>query len=234
MSTQVHPASAREDLCVSRVPIFKNLSYEDQLKVASVANQRQVSRGDTVQAAGSSDAELMVVHTGTVKVFRIDSEGREQILRIIGPGDFLGESQFLTGRRPTQFAEALDAGSMCVFRHEDLQTLVEEYPLIGLKMLQDVSQRLEQTEARLVSVTSDDVAARVAAYLLSLDSRPTNGEILVSLPIAKKDIASVLGTTPETLSRHLRRLQDQGVIENRSPREIAILDVDALIALAED
>lgn len=221
-----------DDLCVARVPLFRSLSNADQLRVASVARAKTVARGETLQAAGEDAAELMVVHTGKVKVYRIDSEGREQILRFLGEGDFLGESGFLSGRRPTQFAEAVDSGSMCVFRHEDLMRLVSEYPLIGLRMLQDVSHRLEQTEARLVSVTSEDVAARLAGYLVSLDGRQEATATLVELPIAKKDIASLLNTTPETLSRHLRRLQESGIIENRAAREIAILDVDALLRTA--
>jgi CRP/FNR family transcriptional regulator len=121
---------------------------------------------------------------------------------------------------------------MCVFRHADLDRLVRAHPSIGLKMLEAVSRRLAETENRLVSVISGDVNSRLADYLLSLPARPAGGGITVQLPLAKKDIASLLDTTPESLSRQLRRLGDSGVIVTDATRRIRINDVDALMRLS--
>lgn len=223
---------ASDELCVARVPLFAPLSHEDQLDVASVARPVTVERGDQIYAPGSREAQLMVVHTGRVKISRISVEGTEQIVRVLGPGDFVGESSFVTGARPDHFASALEDGSMCVFRHVDLGRLLQEHPGIGMRMLQAVSRRLEETEQRLAAAVSGDVAARVADYLLGLSGEHVDGTVVVTLPLAKKDIASLLDTTPESLSRQLRRLTDAGVIEQRRGRQIALTDVDALVELA--
>lgn len=222
-----------EDLCVARVPLFQGLTRAEQEQVAELARPTRVRRDEKVYAAGSDVSQLMVVHQGSVKISRISADGHEQIVRIVGPGDFVGETAFLTGERPDHFATAMAAGSMCVFRHEDIQQLVARYPSIGFRMLQTVGGRLAETEARLASLISGDVSSRLADYLMTLPARRGPGGLTVDLPLAKKDIASLLDTTPESLSRQLRRLGDSGVISPGQGRRIVITDVDALMALGE-
>lgn len=221
------------DLCVARVPLFQGLTYDEQLDVASVARPTQVDKDEQIYAAGSTKAQLMVVHTGRVKISRLSADGHEQIVRVLGPGDFVGESAFITGARPDHFAVALEPGSMCVFQHADLGRLIQQHPSVGLRMLQAVSKRLDQTEQRLSAAVSVDVSARLADYLLGLPARHTDGAVEVTLPLAKKDVASLLDTTPESLSRHLRRLSDSGLIEQGRDRRIVLTDVDALSDLAD-
>jgi len=216
---------------VSQVPVFQGLSRADQLAVAAVAVPSRLQRDEVAHAAGQPTSQLMVVHTGTVKVTRIDVEGREQILRVLGPGDFIGESAFLTGERPAYFVTAAEPTSMCVFRHADLGRLVAEHPSIALRMLQELSHRLTQVEARLASLISGDVTSRLAEYLLSLPTEHSSAGVRVELPMAKKDVASLLDTTPESLSRQLRRLHDSGLIRSDGARGVILRDVDALMGL---
>ena len=222
-----------EDLCVARVPLFQGLTRAEQEQVAELARPTRVWRDEQVYSAGSDMSQLMVVHRGSVKISRISADGHEQIVRIVGPGDFVGESAFLTGERPDHFATAMEAGSMCVFRHEDIQQLVARYPSIGFRMLQTLGGRLADTEARLASLISGDVSSRLADYLMSLPALRGPDGLVVNLPLAKKDIASLLDTTPESLSRQLRRLTDSGVISSGQGRRVVITDVDALMALGE-
>ena len=122
-----------------------------------------------------------------------------------------------------------------MFDHADLGRLVERHPSIGLRMLESVSRRLSETEARLASVISEDVTARLARYLLALPVRRRTGHSPeIVLPLAKKDIASLLDTTPESLSRQLRRLSDSGVIRQGAHGTITITDADALSALSSE
>ncbi|MGO2747062.1 Crp/Fnr family transcriptional regulator [Microbacterium sp.] len=223
------------DLCVSRVPLFQGLTYDQQVEVAGVARPTHLDRAEQVYSAGEDVSQLMVVHTGRVKIARTSSDGHEQIIRVLGPGDFIGESAFLTGIRPDHTATALEDAQLCVFDHGDLGRLVEKHTSIGLRMLQGVSRRLGEAEARLAAVISSDVSSRLADYLLALPAQSrSEGHIDVVLPLAKKDIASLLDTTPESLSRQLRALSDAGVIVQGSGSRITIADADALSALATD
>jgi CRP/FNR family transcriptional regulator, anaerobic regulatory protein len=221
-----------DDLCVVRVPLFQALTREQQHGVAEVATPVRVAKGEQVYAAGSDVSQLMVVHTGRLKISRISPDGREQIVRVLEPGDFVGESAFLTGERPDHFATAMEPGRMCVFRHRDLGRLISAHPSIGLRMLQQVSRRLAETETRLAAVTSVDVEARLARYLAELPASRAGGVATVRLPLPKKDIASLLDTTPESLSRQLGRLQESGVIAQEGSRAVRILDEARLVGLA--
>lgn len=235
MSSANHDAHAEQsgDLCVSRVPLFQGLTHAQQVEVAGFARPVHLGAIEQVYAAGSDMSQLMVVHTGQVKISRTTVAGNEQVVRVLGPGDFIGESAFLTGARPDHSAQALVETQLCVFRHADLGRLVEKHPSIGLRMLQGVSRRLDDTEARLASVMFGSVGSRLADYLLSLPATPgADGSLKVILPLAKKDIASLLSTTPESLSRQLRRLTDADVISQHDRGEIVIIDAAALITLA--
>lgn len=224
-----------DDLCVARVPLFQGLTRAQQVEVSGFAHSTRLGPVEQVYSAGSDMSQLLVVHTGTIKIARSSIDGNEQIIRVLGPGDFIGESAFLTGTRPDHAAIALEDAQLCVFRHADLARMVEKHPSIGLRMLQGMSRRLEDTEARLASVVTSDVGARLADYLLSLPaSADHRGARDVTLPLAKKDIASLLATTPESLSRHLRRLRESGVVAQRDRSRLTITDIDALVAQSTD
>lgn len=226
-------ANPSNDLCVARVPLFQGLTHAQQVEVAGFARTVRLDAVEQVYAAGSDMSQLLVVHTGQVKIARTSAAGQEQVIRVLGPGDFIGESAFLTGARPDHAAEALVHTELCVFRHADLVRLVEKHPSIVLRMLQGVSKRLDDTEARLASLISGNVSSRLADYLLSLPATPgPRGTTQVTLPLAKKDIASLLSTTPESLSRQLRKLTDSDVISQQDQRRITITDVTALFALS--
>lgn len=217
-----------DDLCVTRVPIFQGLTRQEQEQVAGFARPILVAKGETVTRAGERDSRLLVMHTGKLKVSHVAANGQERLLRTVSEGEVVGERAFLTGHRPTDVAVALEDSRMCTFDHADLATVLRDHPDIAQRMLRSLSDRLASTERLLAAVTSSDVGARVAAYLLDLPASSASGTVAVRLPMAKHEIASHLGTTPETLSRRLARLTADGVIEQRARSEIAILDVDAL------
>ncbi len=217
--------------CVPTVPLFAGLSADEQAGVAQLARPARVRRGETIYAAGDDVSQLMVVHRGRVRISHLAASGREQLLRVLEPGDFVGEGAFISGARPDHFAVALEDAQMCVFRHRDLGGLIERHPSIGLHLLQGVAARLAETERMVATLTSGEVESRLAAYLLELPTSEHGTK--VRLPLAKKDIASLLGTTPETLSRRLAQLADQAMIRLDGPRDIALMDIPALLQLAE-
>ena len=222
------------DTCVSRVPVFANLSPHDQRRVAGLARPTHLGAGEVAYSADDDLAQLMVVHTGRLKIFRLSADGSEQIVRVLGPGEFTGETSVFTGRRPDDYATALDECRLCVFRHDDLETLIRTHPEIGLRMLSTVSERLSDTEYRLNALTSRDVEGRLADYLLGLPSTWRDGVAVVTLPLAKKDVASLLDASPESLSRALKSLAGQGLVTTGTGRSVSITDPDRLQRLVDE
>ena len=218
---------ASDEPCVARVPLFSRLPPEQQSDVATFARPTLVERGAFVVTDGQPDAQLFVVHEGRIKMAKTSRDGRETILRVLGPGDVFGEVWFLTGGRPDADAVALDASRLCRFDHARLAQLLGRFPEIGVVMLRTLAERLRSTERMLAARTLTDVGARVAAYLLDCPATFEAGRATVQLPLAKKDVATFLGTSPETLSRRLATFEQEGLIERRGS-DIVILDADGL------
>ena len=223
---------SERDLCVTRVPIFQGLTLQEQLRVADFARPILAGKGEIVYGPGQPVSRLLVMHSGQVKISRESPNGHEQILRTVTDGDVVGERAFLTGHRPNDLAVALEDSRMCVFDHSDHAALLREYPDISQRMLRTLSDRLSSVERLLAAITSSDVTARVAAYLLDLPGSMREGAVTVRLPMAKQEIAAYLGTTPETLSRRLAALSASGLIELDGRRNLRILDIDGLERVA--
>lgn len=221
------------DTCVARVPVFAGLSAPEQDQVAALARPVHVAAGASPYASDDEPGRLMVVHVGRLKVSRLSPDGAEQIVRVLGPGEFTGEAAVFSGERVDHRVVALEAATLCVFHHEDLDRLIRQHPEIGLRMLATVSTRLSETEERLNALTSRDVESRLAGYLLDLPTTWHDGVATVTLPLAKKDVASLLDTTPESLSRALTSLGGQGLVAVGPGRTVTIARPAALQRLVD-
>jgi CRP/FNR family transcriptional regulator, anaerobic regulatory protein len=218
--------------CVARVPIFADLSPEQQYKVAAFVRPLHASRGDIVYMAGSDLHRVLIVHRGRIAMRHLTADGREQVVRVLEEGDVVGEAAFVTGAQPDHEAVATADSELCTLNHADLVELVQRHPRIAVRMLQSVTERLVRAERMLAAFATTEVETRLTAWLLDQPSVDDAGRRMVVLPMAKKEIASFLGTTPETLSRRLADLAREGVIDLAGRREIVLLDVPELQARA--
>ncbi len=209
--------------CVAIVPLFAGLSPEEQDEVATYARPMRRRAGETIHQPGDDASHLLVVHKGRVKVSHLSAGGQERLLRVLEPGDFMGESAFVTGERPDDLVVALGDVELCSFDHRELGALVSQFPDIALRMLRTVTGRLDQAERTIADLTASDVEARLAAYLIDLPTTRREGRMIARLPLPKKDVASLLGTTPETLSRKLAAFAEAGLVEVHG-REVVVLD----------
>lgn len=222
--------SNSSDTCVALVPMFSTLTLEQQLTVARFATPVQVRAGETAYAQGEARTKLFVLHTGQLRIVRVLPDGHEQLLRVIDPGEFAGEEAFLGGTGGEYAVVAAVESQMCVFEHRDLPALIATYPAIAMRMLQMVSGRLLDVERRVATLAVSDMTTRLADYLLGLPLVASpGGQYGVTLPIAKREVASYLGMTPETLSRTFSRLRRVGAIDASADRSIGILDLDRLV-----
>ena len=210
--------------CVALVPLFAGLTPEQQADVATLARPVTVGPGETFVRAGARHAPLFVVHAGMVKLSRTTADGRSTTLQVLGPGEVGGETWLLTGERPDNDVVALEAARMCVFEPAALDTLVRTFPSVGVALLRSLAVRLHSAERMLAARTLADVGARLAAYLLDCPTTwGAGGAATAHLPTAKKDIATFLGTSPETVSRRLRAFEHDGLVRVRGT-DVEILD----------
>lgn len=120
----------------------------------------------------------------------------------------------------------MEAAELCTISSEDINNLFLKYPQISLKISKEFSLRLDQTEHQVTSFTTEDTETRVALHLIQLTESSKSKEI--QLPMSRKDLASYLGTTPETISRKFAKFEDEGWIQQYDQRVIRIVDAKAL------
>lgn len=208
------------------VPIFSHLEPDEIHEVATTARQKVFGRNERLYGAGDENPYLLIIHRGRVKIHRSVESGHEQLIRVLEPGDFIGETAFIGGGQMDHYATTLEESEICVLHRDDVRRHLLKYPMITYKMLEAVSYRLGRTEHLVNSLTGEDVEHRIADYLVSLADETEATSI--RLPISKKDLASYLGTTPETLSRKLAQFEEAGWIQQHGQRRIIILDYSAL------
>lgn len=220
-----HAGETRQ--CIAIVPIFNHLSEAEMADIVKETRPVTVKRGETIYRAGEPSEGLYIVHKGRVKIYRLSDSGKEQLVRILGPGDFTGELSLFNEIEHDAYADAMEQVEMCVMTREDFQSFLVKYPAISLKVLAEFSTRLAQTENQAANIALETTETRIALYLAHIADQTNNS--VVKLEMSRKDLASHLGTTPETVSRRLAEFEDSGWIKQLSQREIEVLDLDALL-----
>ncbi len=210
--------------CIQMVPIFSTLNYDEMMEVASITISKTYKKGEMVYLAGEKKKKLYVIHKGKVKLTRISASGKEQILTILGPGDFMGELSLFNDEPITNNAQALEDTTVCIIDGDILKEIMAKYPTIAFKVLEELSTRLKRAENLIENLGVNDVETRIVQTLLDLADE--DGKI--KLDISKRDLASYMGMSQETLSRKLSYFQDKGLIKQIGHRRIEILDREGL------
>ena len=210
--------------CIEIVPIFSNLNYEEMMEVAKITKEKVFEKGEMIYMAGDKGEKLYVIHSGKVKITRFTSSGKEQVIRVLGPGEFMGELSLFSSLPLTDNGEALSKTTVCMIDGEKLKELMKKYPTIALKAMEELSRRLENVENLIENISLQGVEKRLATSLINMANE--KGEI--SLKMSKRDLASHLGMSQETLSRKLTAFQDMGIIKLIGHRRILLLDIEAL------
>ncbi|MGE5554317.1 MAG: Crp/Fnr family transcriptional regulator [Betaproteobacteria bacterium] len=226
---------ARVPSCAAGVPIFQVLPPDALLELTRAMRHATFSRGETIVADGDPVEHLVVVARGRVKLVHTSPNGREQVVRTLGPGEFWGELALFTRARQEGDLVAIEETTACLVPREAVQSLLKRYPEVALRLTEALAQRLAEAEQLIADLGLRDVGQRLAAELcrLAKEGRVELGGTLVRLPVSWAELAVKLGTTPESLSRRLRALAEQGIIRHEEgSRDVLILERDRLRRLA--
>ncbi len=210
--------------CIEIVPIFSNLTNDEMMEIAMITTDKIYEKGEMVYTVGNRGERLYVIHKGRVKISRIAANGKEQVIRVLGPGEFMGELSLFSPTSMTDNAEVLEKSTMCIIEGKRLKEIIPKYPSIAFKVMEELSSRLEKAENLIEDINLNSVETRLAQMLIKM----ANERNEVILNMKKGDFASQIGMSQETLSRKLTSFQEQGLIKQSGNKRIILLDIEAL------
>ena len=223
------PSDSQQSLIKKTLALFfSGLSGELTDKLAAIVRLKKYQAGAVIFEEGSPGRGFHLVAEGRVKIHKTAPDGKEQILHILDPGEPFGEVAIFLGQGYPANAQALTAAVTLYFPREDLMGLIAANTEMALGLLAVMARRLARFTALLEAVTLKEVPSRLAAFILELAGERDRAE----LSLSKSQLASLLATTPETISRSLGRLKNAGLIAEEKPY-IIIKDLKRLRAASE-
>lgn len=210
--------------CIDIVPIFHSLTDEEKLEIANITTDKTFEKGEKIYFAGDQMDKMLIIHKGQVKISRISATGKEQVIRILGPGDFMGELSLFNSVQMIDNAETVEKTKVCSIEGSKLKELMTTYPTISFHIMEELSSRLEKAENLIENIILHSIEHRLAQALVEM----ANERNIVLLKTTKAVLASQLGISQETLSRKLTVFQGKGYIKLEGQRKIILLNVDEL------
>lgn len=225
MSRSSYPFSELLDF-LAETDIFHGLPSEQLAEIAQVARLQTFDKRETLFHQGEIGNGFYIVQTGRVKVFQLSASGREQILHVFSMGDHFAEVPAFDGQAFPASAEALEHTTVLFFPRQLFLALLEQNPSLAINMLKSAARHLRRFSHMIDDLSLKEVPGRLATHLLHLSEQADQAD-WVKLNLSKRELASLLGTIPETLSRVLFRLSAEGLIVVEGTH-IQLVDREAL------
>lgn len=215
--------------------LFSGLTDADLAELATITVRRRFKKGETLFCEGDQATGFYLLVSGSIKLCRMSHDGREKVLHFVKPRETFAEAAlFGDGKYPAE-ARGLEAGEALYLPKTGFMELMGRNPSFTLNLVVSLSLMLRQFARQIEELAFADVTSRLASFLIRrVDEKATsyNGITYIDLGIRKGELASRLGTASETISRTLRKLKDEGIIEVQGNR-VVIHQMEKLQKLCE-
>ncbi len=198
------------------VPLFSSLKDEELEAINRAVFTKKYLKDQMILLADEEGDTLFIIIRGKVKITSFAENGKEVIFSIMSEGDFFGDMSLLDGKPRSASVISIEDSELCLLRREEFNRLIENHPGIALKLLKELTSRLRRADERIESLALLDVSGRIAGILLQLSEEsgkrlPDGGVIIRSRP-THQELANMVGTTRETVTRILSQLEQKNYI----------------------
>jgi CRP/FNR family cyclic AMP-dependent transcriptional regulator len=196
------------------VPLFTSFPEEQLRLLSTIITRKSAPRSTTIMAGGDPTDSLYIVLSGRLKVMMSDSEGKEVILSILGPGEFFGEMGLIDDEPRSATVITIEPCELLSIAKRDFKKCLSENAEMSMAVMRGLVRRLREADRKIGSLALLDVYGRVARLLLDM-AENVDGEKVVTKRLPKQDIAKMIGASREMVSRVMKDLQTGGYIEMR-------------------
>jgi len=213
------------------------LSEDELEEILNDIEHHCFKKGDIICLEGSHLSNLIIVSNGTIKLSKTTHEGKDQIIRILSAGEFFGELSLFNDNYVTNFAAtAVGNVCICIISKENMNTVLAQNCNITLKILNEVSKKLMETENLATSLATNDIEHRIICMLLEFVDKYgiyKNDILEVDLPLSREGMANYVGVTRESISRKLSKFEQDGLFEFKGIKKLIIKDLDKMKKFVE-
>jgi len=233
------PADTQCDHCAVRhKSVCGALSADELIRLNKIASTRKMEAGETILSDEVDVTFFANIVSGVVKLTKMLPDGRQQLIGLQFPSDFLGRAY---GKANPYFAEAVTDVELCCFKQDPFEELLQDYPALERRLFENTLDELDAAREWLLLLGRKSAVEKVASFLLMLVRRASlvgcarfnpGSSAVIELPLGRADIADFLGLTIETVSRQFAALKAEGAVDFRDSRHCEIVDSALLSSLA--
>jgi CRP-like cAMP-binding protein len=199
---------------IRRVPLFSMLTNDQAQAIADSVVKRRFRRGEIIVEHGRKSNALFILLNGRARVLTSDSRGREVILAVLQPGDYVGEMSLIDNQPHSATVRAEVQTDMLILGRAEFARCLPENSSLAYAVMRGLVQRLRKADQQIESLALLDVYGRVARTLLEM-SETIDGERIIRNKVSRQDMAKIVGASREMVSRVMKDLEERGVIETQ-------------------
>lgn len=212
------------------IPIFSNLPEKILIEVLKLQNIKHYKKGEIIFYEGDKGEAFFFIRSGKIKIYKTSMDGRDITLNILGKGSIFAEVTLFNDVNYPATVEVIENSEVGMILNKDIEKMILNNNVLALQIIKVLSKRLYRSQKTIKDLAFSDTYNRTSSALLDLCERHgkiTNGGIEIDIGITRQDIANMVGTSRETVSRIISDLRKEGII-NTASKKIIILDKKGL------
>lgn len=210
---------------LSQFPLFTGLEPEHLATLSAIAVPKRISKKAVLFREGDEARGFYLLVKGRIKLSKVSSKGKEQILHFVQKGQSFAEAALYMNRTYPATSEAIEESDLYFIPREALSKAMSADPGLAMNLIAHMAHYLQLLTRKVEELSLMDATARLAQHLLGSMETATG---LVRLGAGKGQTASSLGMAVETFSRTLTRFKDEGLVKEASPGVLQVLDEEGL------
>jgi CRP/FNR family transcriptional regulator len=215
--------------------VFADLGGRVNVALCALGKALIYEKGEVIFQEGEPAFGLYVVCEGKVKLAKHSRHGKQQILKLLGPRELLGEKTMFDRGVYTAYAQTLERTRVKFFERDQFLTFLKEHPEVELRLIEKLSRELGGFEDKLIETAYESAQGRLARLLLMIAEkfgRPEKHRTYIGIDLARQELAEFAGISTETAIRTFSRFKTRGLVE-LDGHKVYIIDKDGLTAMVE-